>query len=112
MNAFLQWLAPDVLRALGLTLSHFLWQGAAIAALAAGATAAASKASSRYVIAVAALFVLSGRYRTSWLVQHPIELCGFCNFLVIHRDVIPTQPHRRFGILRSVSVQLHPARPN
>ena len=59
MNAFLQWLAPDVLRALGLTLSHFLWQGAAIAALAAGATAAASKASSRYLIAVAALGVMA-----------------------------------------------------
>jgi hypothetical protein len=32
MNAFSEWLAPDVLRNLGLSLSHFVWQGAAIAA--------------------------------------------------------------------------------
>ena len=55
MNAISQWLAPDVLRNLGLALSHFVWQGAAIAALAAGAIALARKASARYAIGVAAL---------------------------------------------------------
>jgi bla regulator protein blaR1 len=58
MNAFSQWLAPDVLRNLGLALSHFVWQGAAIAALAAGAIALARKASARYAIGVAALCLM------------------------------------------------------
>src|SRR5215475_12740883 len=55
MNAISQWFAPDVLRNLGLSLSHFVWQGAAIAAVAAGAIAMARKASARYAIGVAAL---------------------------------------------------------
>jgi beta-lactamase regulating signal transducer with metallopeptidase domain len=58
MNAVSQWLAPDVLRSLGLALSHFVWQGAAIAALAAAAMSFARKASARYVIGVAALAVM------------------------------------------------------
>jgi beta-lactamase regulating signal transducer with metallopeptidase domain len=58
MNAASHWLAPDVLRNLGLALSHFVWQGAAIAALAAAALAFASKASARYAIGVAALALM------------------------------------------------------
>ena len=58
MNAVSQWLAPDVLRNLGLALSHFVWQGAAIAALAAAAIALARKASARYAIGVAALALM------------------------------------------------------
>src|SRR5215470_8221441 len=58
MNAVSQWLAPDVLRSLGLALSHSVWQGAAIAALAAAAIAFARKASARYAIGVAALALM------------------------------------------------------
>jgi beta-lactamase regulating signal transducer with metallopeptidase domain/predicted flap endonuclease-1-like 5' DNA nuclease len=58
MNGVSQWLAPDVLRNLALALSHFVWQGAAIAALAAAAMAFARKASGRYAIGVAALALM------------------------------------------------------
>ena len=58
MNAISQWLSPDVLRNLGLALSHFVWQGAAIAALAAAALAVARKATARYTIGVAALTLM------------------------------------------------------
>ena len=58
MNGTSQWLAPDVLRNLGLALSHFVWQGAAIAAFAAAAIALARKASARYAIGVAALALM------------------------------------------------------
>src|SRR5215471_9606548 len=58
MNAISQWLGPDVLRNLGLALSHFVWQGAAIAALAAAALAVARKATARYTIGVAALTLM------------------------------------------------------
>jgi len=58
MNVFTRWFAPEVLRALGLALSHFLWQGAALAALAAGGIAVARQASSRYLVALAALVAM------------------------------------------------------
>ncbi len=58
MNAISPWPDPDVLRNLGLALSHFVWQGAAIAALAAAALAFARKASARYAIGVAALALM------------------------------------------------------
>jgi hypothetical protein len=55
MNSVNHWLAPDVLCALGMALAHFLWQGAAIAALAAGAIGLARRAATRYVFGVTAL---------------------------------------------------------
>ena len=58
MNAFAQWFTPDVLRMLGLSLLHFLWQGAALAALAAASIATARRASTRYAIAVVALVLM------------------------------------------------------
>jgi beta-lactamase regulating signal transducer with metallopeptidase domain len=56
--AFAHWFTPDVLRALGLALAHFIWQGAAVAALAAASIAIARTASVRYVIGVAALVLM------------------------------------------------------
>lgn len=53
------WIAPDVLRALGISLLHFLWQGAALAVIAAVAMAFARRASARYVIAVAILVLMT-----------------------------------------------------
>jgi beta-lactamase regulating signal transducer with metallopeptidase domain len=58
MNAFAHWFTPDVLRTLGLSLLHFLWQGAALAVLAAAAIALTRKAATRYVIAVVALIAM------------------------------------------------------
>ena len=58
MTVFANWFTADVLRTLGLSLLHFLWQGAALAALAAAAILAARQASTRYSIAVAALVLM------------------------------------------------------
>ena len=72
MNAISQWLAPDVLRNLGLALSHFVWQGAAIAAAAASAIAFARKASARYAIGVAALALMFAAPVVTFLaLNHP-----------------------------------------
>ena len=68
MNAFSEWLAPDVLRNLGLALSHFVWQGAAIAALAAAAIALSRNASARYAIGVAALCLMLGAPVATFLI--------------------------------------------
>jgi len=72
MNAISQWPAPDVLRNLGLALSHFVWQGAAIAAAAAAAIAFARQASARYAIGVAALaLMLAAPVVTFLALYHP-----------------------------------------
>jgi len=58
MNAFAHWFTPDVLRTLGLSLLHFLWQGAILAVLAAASMAVARKASTRYALAIGALLAM------------------------------------------------------
>jgi beta-lactamase regulating signal transducer with metallopeptidase domain len=58
MNAATNLLAPDVLRTLGLALLHFIWQGAAIAVLAAAVTALFRQAAVRYALLVAALILM------------------------------------------------------
>jgi beta-lactamase regulating signal transducer with metallopeptidase domain len=44
------WLSPHAMQSLGWTLLHFLWQGTALAALAAASTAMCRRASVRYVV--------------------------------------------------------------
>jgi beta-lactamase regulating signal transducer with metallopeptidase domain len=73
MNAFAHWFTPDVLRNLGLSLLHFLWQGAALAALAAAAIALARKASTRYAIAVVALISMVAAPAATYFVLHQSE---------------------------------------
>src|SRR6266404_1920676 len=58
MTNIANWLSPDVLRTLGWTLLHFLWQGAGLAALFAVAAAACRSASARYALAVGALVLM------------------------------------------------------
>ncbi len=73
MNAFAHWFTPDVSRNLGLSLLHFLWQGAALAALAAAAIALARKASTRYAIAVVALISMVAAPAVTYFVLHQSE---------------------------------------
>src|SRR6266404_133780 len=78
MNAAARLLAPDVLRTLGLSLLHFLWQGAALAALAAAALSASRKAATRYAIAIIALVLM---------VSAPVA-----TFVVLHNSTTPVAP--------------------
>lgn len=54
----LNWISPVVISSLAWALLHFLWQGTALAALAAGAMALVRRASTRYLIAVAVLALM------------------------------------------------------
>jgi beta-lactamase regulating signal transducer with metallopeptidase domain len=58
MTSLTHWLSPSMLHSLGWTLLHFLWQGAAIAALAAVLMSLCRQASSRYILAVGALVLM------------------------------------------------------
>ena len=55
MTALQNWLTPEVTRAAALALLHFLWQGAALAALASATLAVFRNAATRYALAVAFL---------------------------------------------------------
>src|SRR6266478_230006 len=70
MTAVAHWFSPDVLRTLGLSLLHFLWQGAALAALATALIAAARQASTRYAIAVGALVLMVAAPVVTYFVLH------------------------------------------
>src|SRR2546429_73385 len=58
MTNLLNWISPEVLRTLGWTLLHFIWQGAGLAALFAVATAVCRSARARYALAVSALVLM------------------------------------------------------
>jgi beta-lactamase regulating signal transducer with metallopeptidase domain len=58
MSNVASWISPEILRTLGWTLLHFLWQGAGLAALFAVASAVCRSASARYALAVGALVLM------------------------------------------------------
>src|SRR5450755_5195431 len=55
MTTMMNWVSPSAMQSLGWALLHFLWQGTALAALAAGAMALCSRASQRYMVGLAVL---------------------------------------------------------
>jgi beta-lactamase regulating signal transducer with metallopeptidase domain len=58
MTSLTSWLSPTAMHSLGWTLLHFLWQGTAVAALAAVLMTLCRRASARYVLAVGALALM------------------------------------------------------
>lgn len=58
MTSLMSWLTPGIMHALGWTLLHFLWQGTALAALAAILMGLFSRASFRYRAAVSVLVLM------------------------------------------------------
>ena len=58
MTDLTSWLSPAVMHSLGWALLHFLWQGTAIAAIAAAAMSLSRVASIRYAIGVGALSLM------------------------------------------------------
>src|ERR1700730_14328619 len=58
MSTLMNWLPPHAMQSLGWALLHFLWQGTALAALAAAAMALCRRASARYLLGVGALVLM------------------------------------------------------
>src|SRR5579863_169135 len=71
MFNFSSWLTPELLRPLSWTLLHFLWQGAALAAIFAVLHSVFRSASGRYVLGVATLGLMmaSPIVTFAWLLQ-------------------------------------------
>ena len=72
MNAFAEWFTPDVLRTLGLSLLHFLWQGAALAALSAAALAVVRNASARYAVGVVTMVLMLAAPAITFVTLHDV----------------------------------------
>src|SRR6266404_2223358 len=118
MTAVAHWFSPDVLRTLGLSLLHFLWQGAALAALAAALIAAARQASTRYAIAVGALILMVAAPVVTYFVLHQDEpafsaskqaavpTVAYVVNLATHRVVASTQSRFLSGGLLTIFVEL------
>jgi len=58
VNTLMSWLSPSAMQSLGWALLHFLWQGTALAAVAAAAMALCRRASARYLLGLAALVLM------------------------------------------------------
>lgn len=58
MTHFAEWFSPSVMRPLGWALVHFLWEGAALAALLSVAMAMSRSARTRYALAVGTLVLM------------------------------------------------------
>src|SRR5579859_5958170 len=58
MTALMTWISPSTMHALGWALLHFLWQGTALAALAAAGMAICRRTSVRYIVGVATLALM------------------------------------------------------
>jgi beta-lactamase regulating signal transducer with metallopeptidase domain len=85
MTTLTNWLSPSTMHSLGWSLLHFLWQGTAVAALAAVSMALCRRASARYVLSVGALvlmlaaplatfFILTSSGRTTPEISSPAVL--------------------------------------
>jgi beta-lactamase regulating signal transducer with metallopeptidase domain len=68
MMQLADWLSPATLQVLALTLLHFLWQGAALAAVAYSVMNLGRSASTRYAVGVAALVLMLAAPVASFLV--------------------------------------------
>jgi beta-lactamase regulating signal transducer with metallopeptidase domain len=58
MTSMMNWISPSAMRALGWTLLHFLWQGTALAAIAAAVMALSRRSAVRYAVGVGALALM------------------------------------------------------
>ncbi len=58
MSTMMNWFSPSAMQSLGWALLHFLWQGTALAALAAAAMGLCRRASTRYLLGVGALVLM------------------------------------------------------
>ena len=86
MSSLVTWISPNAMHSLGWALLHFLWQGTALAALAAAAMALCRHASARYAIGIATLGLM--------LIA---PVATFLTYSPQHSDLAPTANSSNFA---------------
>jgi beta-lactamase regulating signal transducer with metallopeptidase domain len=71
MTSLTNWVSPSTMRSLGWALLHFLWQGAALAALAAVLMSLCRRAAGRYAVGVGMLLLMLAAPVVTFLVLTP-----------------------------------------
>jgi beta-lactamase regulating signal transducer with metallopeptidase domain len=89
MTALAHWLTPELTRTAAMTILHFLWQGAALAALAAVAMALFRSASARYNIAVALLVCMVAAPASTFWVLHQEQVARGLQFRNVPQTAAP-----------------------
>jgi beta-lactamase regulating signal transducer with metallopeptidase domain len=89
MTALAHWLTPELSRTAAMTILHFVWQGAALAAIAAVAMALFRSASARYNLAVALLVCMVAAPATTFYVLHQEQVARALQF----RNISETTVH-------------------
>lgn len=109
MNSFIHWVSPSTLHSLGWVLVHFLWQGAAVAALAGLLMSLCRLAQARYAIAVVALVAMvAAPVGTFILLEHSNRaVTGPCCFTP---SVLSTPVHTVSSTTLSAIDRLSPSR--
>ena len=77
MTLLISWLSAATLRLLALSLLHFLWQGAALAALAYVVMALCRSAAARYVVGVATMALMIAAPVATFLVFRSQRAAAF-----------------------------------
>ncbi len=74
MTTLASWISPNLMESMGWTLLHFVWQGTALAALAAGLMAISRKATTRYLLGVVMLVLMLAAPAATFLLFARIEM--------------------------------------
>jgi beta-lactamase regulating signal transducer with metallopeptidase domain len=91
MTSLTNWLSPSAMHSLGWTLLHFLWQGTAVAALAAVLMTLCRRSSARYLVAVSALvFMLAAPVATFFFLRSSSVAAPVTSSVV---ETKPTSPN-------------------
>ncbi len=105
MTSLMNWLSPSAMQSLGWALLHFLWQGTALAALAAGAMALCRRTSARYIVGVAALvlMLLAPLATFSFYLQHHAAIVETATSSPISMPASPVTPKSKVSVDVAIS---------
>jgi beta-lactamase regulating signal transducer with metallopeptidase domain len=103
MTGLTNWLSPEMMHSLGWTLLHFLWQGTAIAALAAVLMSVCRRASARYVLAVGALALMLIAPVATFFLLIPCAGAGPAN----SSSIVDTRPAATGNVVFAASAASH-----
>jgi beta-lactamase regulating signal transducer with metallopeptidase domain len=88
MTAIAHWLTPELTHTAAMTILHFVWQGAALAAVAAAAMALFRSASARYNIAVTVLVCMVAAPAVTFYVLHQEQAARSLRFRNISQTTV------------------------